>query len=42
MLKSILSKGFIQVYRALFVAAFVALNLVGLVFLGAIAFYLIF
>lgn len=42
MLKKFFGKLFVQVYRTLFVAAFIALNLVGISFLGVIGFYLVF
>ena len=41
MLKSILAKGFVQIYRGLFIAGFVVLNLIGVVFLGVVGYYLI-
>ncbi|HWI54194.1 MAG TPA: hypothetical protein VNT57_00740 [Desulfobacteria bacterium] len=42
MLRRILLNTFIQAYRVLFVAAFLALNLVGIAFLGVVGYYLVF
>lgn len=42
MLKNKIKRILVQAYRALFVAAFVALNLVGIMFLGVVGYYLIF
>ena len=41
MLKSILANGFVQIYRVLFIAGFVVLNLIGVAFLGVVGYYLI-
>lgn len=42
MLKNLLANGFVQIYRALFIAGFAAVVLVGVGFLGAVIYNLVF
>ncbi len=42
MLKKTLGRVFVEGYRILFAGAFIVLNLIGILFLGAIGYFLIF
>ncbi|HZW81952.1 MAG TPA: hypothetical protein VFF14_00840 [Candidatus Deferrimicrobium sp.] len=42
MLRKIFGKVFVEGYRVLFAGAFIVLNLIGILFIGAIGYFLIF
>ncbi|HWJ03664.1 MAG TPA: hypothetical protein VNU93_08265 [Verrucomicrobiae bacterium] len=42
MLKRLFAKAFVQVYRVLFTSIFIVLNVIGIVFLAVVGYYLIF